>query len=99
MGFAEFIEKRFLGEEICVYMCEEAETVVFEQSWAANKSYFRGIVEEVDEGILTLNIPDNGLIYINCEEIQTIWMPSFDYHKSIRTSLTNRMVGARRKDK
>lgn len=99
MGFAEFIEKRFLGEEICVYMGDEAETITYEQSWAANKSYFRGTVEEIDEGILILNIPDNGLVYINCEEIQTVWEPSLDYHKSIRTSLTKRMVGARGKDK
>ncbi len=99
MGFAKFIDDKFLNMEICIYLGEEAETITYEQVWSVNKAYFRGVVLGIDNGILTLEIPENGLLYINCEEIQAIWEPSFNYHKSMRTSLTKRMVGARGKDR
>lgn len=99
MGFAEFIDKKFVGQEICVFLDEDAETITFEQHWIANKAFFKGIVESTDEGILTLIIENCGPIYINCNEIVAIWHPSFDYHKAVNTSITRRMIGAKHKDR
>jgi hypothetical protein len=98
MGVAEFINNNLLGEEIFIFLGENAETITYDQSWAANKEFFCGIVEDISDNILSLNISGSGIIYINCDQIVSFWRPGFNYHKAIRTSLTNRMIGARRKD-
>ena len=99
MGFAEFIKHKFIGHEMCVFLGDDVETIIIDdQHWLANKAYFRGIIEDIEHGILILSCGENGVAYINCEEISAIWHPSFDYHKVIRTSLTKRMVGAKYKD-
>ena len=98
MGIAEFITARFIGQELCVFLGDTAETITYDAAWAANKEYFRGIALEVCEGILCLEISKMGIIYINCDNIQALWQDPFDYHKAISTSLTRRLVGARRKD-
>lgn len=99
MGFAEFIENRFMNKEICVYCSEEGETLLFAESWASNKAFFRGMVKEIENNILALEISKVGILYINCDDITNIWEPSFDFHKAMRTSLTSRMVGAKSKDR
>ena len=96
MGFSNFIYDKFMDKEICVFIDIDAESVVYAESWVANKTYFRGFVKSINDGILTLEIPDNGSIYINCDSIISIWEPSFDYHKAISTSLTKKMVGAKK---
>ncbi len=96
MGFAKFIEKRFVGKEICVWLAEEAENIIYDQSWIANTGYFRGMATEIDEGILVLDVPDNSEIYINCDSIMAIWEPSFSYHRALRTAFTNRMFGSKK---
>jgi hypothetical protein len=99
MGFAEFIENKFIGHEMCIFLGEDVETIILgDQHWISNKAYFRGTIESVEEGVLTLIIPNSAPLYINCEEITAIWPPSFDYHKAVSTSLTRRMVGAKYKD-
>lgn len=96
MGFATFIEEKFIGKEICVFIDNDAESIIYDQSWVANKVYFRGVASEITDNILTLHIENVGNIYISCDEIVAIWEPPFEYHKAIRTSLTGRMVGARK---
>jgi len=98
MGVAEFIVERYSGQKICVYLGESAETITYDQAWAANKEYFQGTVIEVYEGILLLEVEGVGIININCEQIQSFWQKPFDYHRAVSTSLTRRLVGARRKD-
>ena len=39
-------------------------------------------------GILALDVPGNGTLYINCDNIECIWEPGFDYHRAMETSLT-----------
>lgn len=98
MGVAEFIENRFIGQTLCVFLGEHAETITYDQAWAANKEFFKGIVLSVEEGVLVLDISGIGAIYINCDQIQSFWQEPFDYHRAVHTSLTRRLVGARRKD-
>jgi hypothetical protein len=99
MGIAEFIKSRFLGGTLCVYLGESAETITYDQAWAANKEFFKGIVQEVEDGVLCLEVEGVGVLYINCEQIQSVWQPPFDYHQAVSTSLTRRLAGARRKDR
>ena len=97
MSFATILKKKYLGKEACIFLGDDAETVTYDQSWVANKAYFKGIVESIDGNILTFTIPDNGTIYINCDLIVSVWGPSFDYHKAITTSLTKGgLVGGKR---
>jgi len=99
MGFAELIEKKFMHREICIFLGEEVETLIIDdQHWISNKAYFRGHVEDIDEGIITLIVPENGPVYIDAEKIVALWEDPFDYHKAVRTSITRRMVGAKYKD-
>lgn len=98
MGAAEFIKNRFLGERIYISCGENAETITYDQAWAANKEFLYGTVLEVEENVLVLEVPENGVIYINCDHIISFWEPGVDYHRAVRTSLTRRVVGAKRKD-
>lgn len=98
MGVGEFIKKRFINQDLYISCGENAETITFSDSWAANKEFLYGTVLDVDENVLVLNIPENGIMYINCDQIISFWENGLDYHKSVRTSLTRRMVGAKRKD-
>lgn len=97
MGIANFIKKHFIGKEICITLLGgEAETLNYDQSSASNREFFRGLVEDVEEGVVVLNIEDQGTIYITENFIRCFWEPSFDYHKALNTSITKKMVGARR---
>jgi len=101
MAVGDFIKNRFLDQEIFISCGENAETITYDQAWAANKEFLRGIVVDVDteNNVLELEIPENGIIYINCDHIISFWEPPLDYHRSVATSLTRRVVGAKRKDK
>ena len=99
MGLAKFINDRFLKQKIIFFMDSEAETLTYSESWASNKEFFEGVVEEVDleSGIIVLNIEDVGLLFINEHYVKSFWRPGFDYIKAIKTSLTNKMVSQRGK--
>ena len=98
MGATDFIKKRFLGEEICVLLMDsEAEIIEYDQSSAANREFFRGIAEEVEDGVLVLFIPKHGRMYIAEDFIRCFWEPGFQYYKAIETSITKRMYGTRSK--
>ena len=100
MGMASFIAKKFMGEEICIYLGDEAESIKYEQASASNKMYLRGVVVEVyeEDDVVGLEI-DGSIIYVDSSwNIKILWRPGFDIHKATKTSLTRRMVGARRKD-
>ena len=94
MGLAKFIEERFLKEKIVFFMDSEAETLTYSESWASNKEFFEGIVEEVDadNGIISLNIEGVGILFINEQYVVNFWKPGFDYVKAIKTSLTKKMI-------
>lgn len=96
MGMAEFLEKKFLGKEICVYAGEDVEILTYNEAWANNKEYFRGILKEIDEGVLTLEIEGHGIIYIDAAQVKFVWQEPFRYGAAIKASLTNRPVGAQR---
>lgn len=99
MSVGDFIKNRFVGTELYISCGENAETITFSDSWAANKEFFFGTVIDVEENVLILEIPENGRIYINCDTIISFWELGLDYHKSVKTSLTRRAFGARRKDR
>ena len=99
MGAAEFIKNRFLNKELYVSCGESAETLTYDQVWAANKEFLYGVVLEVEENVLVLDVPNNGVLYINCDNIVNFWEPGLDYHSAVRTSLTRRAIGAKRKDR
>lgn len=69
MGLSNFIKSRFLGKELCIFFNETAETLTYVDRWAQNKEYFKGIVEEVEDNVIVLNIPNSGRAYINCDFI------------------------------
>lgn len=98
MALIDFIAKRFIGQELCIYYESDAETIIYDQSWSANREYFQGTVVEAEDGVIVLDIPENGKVYINVNSIVCFWRPGFDYHKATLTSLTRRSAGARRKD-
>jgi len=90
MGSANFIKNRFIDQELCIYLGEEAETLTYSESWAANKEYFRGFVKEVEDNIIVFEIPDNGTLYINGDAISLFWQPDFEYYQAVFTSITRR---------
>jgi len=97
MGMAEYIAKKFMGEEIWVDLDDEAETVVYSEVWAKNREIIRGIVRTVEEGVLEFEIPTVGVIYINCDCIKVLWKPGIDWRKATKGSFTNRLLSANRR--
>jgi hypothetical protein len=96
MGIANYINKKFLGKEICIFLGDEAETINYNQASPVNWAYYRGIVEEVDveDEVIVLNIEGSGRMYIDATyAMKAFWGPEFSLHKAMRTSLTRRMVG------
>ena len=91
MGFAEFLEKRFLGQMICVEINNgDSETLMFADNWSINREYFRGVVKEIVEGIIVLEILDEGEIYINPDQISYIWPPNVNPYKIMKTVLNKK---------
>jgi hypothetical protein len=99
MSAADFIKKRFLGKELCIFFGNDVETLALEQSWMYNKEFFRGVIEEVEDDIIVLSIQNNGHLYIHADTIISFWEPDFDYHKAVSASLTRHMYGAKDKYK
>lgn len=97
MGMAELIEAKFMGEEICVTLGMDAETITYEQAWTANREFFRGKVRSVEYGILELEILGQGIIWINCDEICALWQLPFDYYAALRVTVTKKPAGGRRR--
>jgi len=91
MGFAEFLAKRFIGQEVCVSINDgESETICLEQTWRWNREYFMGTVKKIEEGIIILEICGEGEIYINPDQISYIWQKPLNPHKTMRTALTKK---------
>jgi hypothetical protein len=88
-GIAKFIEKHYVGEEICIFYGEDAETITYNQSWVANKEYMQGVVRVVENNTVVLYIEDVGDICINSDSIVSFWKPGFSYSKAVKTSLKN----------
>lgn len=103
MGISNFIKNKFLGQEVCIWLGEIAETITYDQFWMNNNAFFRGIIMDVEDDVLTLEIPEVGNIYINCDgssgNIKAIWGPNFDFKKAVQTALSNRMFGSKKYDK
>jgi len=97
MAIADFLADNMLGEELCVSMGNDAETVTYDQFWTANREYFQGIVKNVSHGVLELVIAGHGTIWINCEAIEAFWKPRFNYHQAIRATVTLRPAGGKKK--
>jgi len=96
MGMAEFLENRMKGEEICVSLGQDAETVTFDQYWTSNREFFQGKVACVQDGVLELEIAGQGSVWIACSEIQAMWRPGFNYYRAVRATVTGRPQGGRR---
>lgn len=97
MGAAAYIKKHFLNAELCITLGDDAETLTYDQSWSANKEYFRGTIVEVDEGIVVLEIEGQGKLYIEESHIKCFWKPSFNYYLAISASITTKPAGRRGK--
>ena len=95
MSIANFLKHNFLGKEICVSLGNEAETVTYNQYWTANREFFQGMLKSIEDDVMTLDIPNYGTIWINCNEIETFWKPGFKYHQAIKTTVTVRPGGGR----
>ena len=93
MSLATFLTEKMIGKELCVSLGNDAETITYNQYWTSNKEFFQGIVKNVTHGVLELNIPDYGIIWINCSEIESFWKPGFKYHQAIRATVTARPIG------
>lgn len=84
MGFGQFIKKKFLGKEVCVSLADnDTETLLLEQFWNVSKDFFKGIVKEVVEDIVVLEIPNKGVIFVNPDQIVYMWEPPFDAHGAL----------------
>lgn len=98
MGTANFIAKKFIGKEICLFLGDVAETINYDQASPVNWAYYRGTVIEVDldDEVITISIPDVGLMYVDASyNLKAFWEPGFNLTKAMRTSLTKKMVGMR----
>jgi hypothetical protein len=92
MAKADYLAKRFVGKELCVAIGSDVETITYAEVWANNKAYFRGIVRNVEDGWMELEIPGVGTTHINCESIEMVWEPPFSWRKAVRGSLTDKPI-------
>lgn len=84
MGFAEFLKKRFMGKEVCMYINNgDEETITLEQVWSCNRDYFQGLIKDIDEGIIILEV-DGGEVYINPDDISYVWEKPLNIKKIIK---------------
>ena len=99
MGFAEFLEKRFLGKMICISMNDgESQTLVVDQIWVLDREYFEGILKAIDEGIIILEIAGEGEIYFNPDNVSYIWQKPFEPHRAMKLSLSGKLINTNRKE-
>lgn len=101
MSTARFIQRNFIGKELCIYLNQSVETISYEQADSDNKEYFRGVVVDIDDPndyhpVLTMDIKKAGRVYINVSRIVSFWEPDkFEYYKGVSASITRRPVGRR----
>lgn len=90
MSVADYIKKRFLGQELCVSVNNgETETIVYDCIWSQNREYLCGIVVEVEDDVIALEIANWGLMYVNSKEISFFWEPGRNLHEAFHATLTN----------
>lgn len=92
MGFAEFMGKKFLGQKVFISICDgESEVIILDQHWFTNREFFQGILEEIDDGVIVLNIEGEGRLYINSAQISYMWTEEkLNPSKIMRTSLNKK---------
>ena len=57
MGVADYIKKKFLGQELCISVNNgETETILYECVWSQNREYLQGIVVEAEDDVIVLEI-------------------------------------------
>lgn len=96
MSVCDFIKKTFLGKEICITLLDgEAEVLNYNQSASSNREFFRGVVEDVSDSIVVLNIEKQGRLYIAEHFIRCFWEPEFEYYKAICTSIARKVKGTK----
>jgi hypothetical protein len=92
MGFAEFLEKRFLGKMICISVCDgETQSIWLEQLTVEDREYFEGILKTIDEGIIVLEVAGEGEIYFNPDNISYVWQKPFEPHRAMKLSLSGKL--------
>lgn len=92
MGVADYINKRFLGKELCVSVNNgETETILYECIWSQNREYLQGIVTEAGDGVVVLDIPNWGEMGVNAAEISFFWEPGRNLHDAFHAALTKRL--------
>jgi hypothetical protein len=97
MGAADYIKKRFLGKELCVSVNNgETETVLYECIWSQNREYLQGVVIEVEDDVVMLEIANWGPMYINAKEISFFWEPSRNLQEAFHAMLTKKLGKAQR---
>jgi hypothetical protein len=69
----------------------ETETITLEQTWVQNREFFEGTVKEVEEEIIILEIPGEGDIYINPEDVSYMWQKPLNPQKVMRLSLSKKL--------
>ena len=97
MGMGAFLQKRFLNKRICLYLEEEAETLLFSETWQQNKEFLDGVLKAVEDGVLVFFVEGagTGIVYIDSEWVKMAWEPGFSYRDAVRGAMTNEKIGAR----
>jgi hypothetical protein len=92
MGVADYIEKRFLGKELCISVNNgETETVAYDCISSMNREYLQGLVIEAEDDVIMLEIANWGAMYINVWDISFFWEPSRNLHAAFHASLTEKL--------
>jgi len=86
MALADFIKKRFLGQKVCFSVNNgESNQVLYAELWHCDREHFEGIVKEVEDDVIVLEI-DGNAVYINSAEISYFWVGPFNPHKKLKTT-------------
>jgi len=89
MGVADYIKKKFLGQELCISVNNgETETILYECVWSQNREYLQGIVVEAEDDVIVLEIKGWGPMYVNAGEISFFWPPGRNLHEAFHAALT-----------
>lgn len=97
MGVADYIKRKFLDKELCCSVNNgETETILYECVWSLNREYLQGVVVEVDDDVIVLEIANWGKMYINAKEISSFWEPERNLHAAFHATLTKKLGRAPR---
>lgn len=89
MGVADYIKRKFLGQELCISVNnDETETVIYDVFWSLNREYLQGIVAEVEDDVVALEIDGWGTMHISADNIALFWEPGKTLHKAFRATFT-----------